>query len=241
MMERYRKYMIGVLAVLAGILIFAAQSFAHHLWVQEIENNYAVCRGNIGKRLDAYNPSCVKQITAENADGNEILIARADGKEQAFFTTKVKPALVSVISEWGDRVLTTQGKKFMNRQTAEAQGFRVLNAFTSTQFSKTLCAPSKVNSRVRGLKFELVPVSDPMTAIPGTSLAFQLLFEGQPLEGISIFTNHGYEYKTDAKGMVQIPFEKGVQLLYAIHKIPAGEDFGLDFLKFMTSVTFEVK
>jgi nickel transport protein len=233
--------MIGVLAFLVGIWSFGSQSFAHHLWVQEIENNYAVCRGNIGKRLAPYNPSCVKQITAENTNGNEILITRVDGKEQAVFTTKVKPALVSVISEWGDRVLTTQGKKLMNRQTAENQGLRVLNAFTSTQFSKTLCAPSKVNSQVRGLKFELVPVSDPMTVMPGTSLAFQLLFEGQPLEGISIFTNNDHEYKTGAKGMVQIPLEKGVQLLYAIHNIPAGEDFGLDFFKFMTFVTFEVK
>lgn len=241
MMKRYEKYMIGVIVFLTGLLISAAQSCAHHLWVQEIENNYTVCRGNIGERLDSYNPSCVKQITVEDADGNEIQITRADVKEQASFITKEKPALVSVISEWGNRVLTTKGKKLMDRQTAEAQGLRVLNAFTSTQFSKTLFAPSKVNSRVRGLKFELVPVSDPMTLIPGTSLAFQLLFEGQPLEGISIFTNHGHEYTTGAKGMVQIPFKKGVQLLYATHKASAGENSRLNFLKFMTFMTFEVK
>lgn len=241
MMKRCRKYIVGMIIALAGIWIFAAQASAHHLWVQEIENNYAVCRGHIGKKLSPYDPLCVKQIMALNADGKEILITRTDEKAQAVFTPKEKPAMVSVISEWGDRVQTTQGKKFMNRQTAESQGLRVLNAFTSTQFSKTLHTSSKENSRAQGLKFELVPVSDPMTIGPGKPLAFKLLFEGQPLEAEAVFTNHGDELKTDADGMFQLSFEKGTQLLFAIHKTPAGEDSGLDFLKFMTFITFEVK
>jgi uncharacterized GH25 family protein len=227
---------------MAGMWMVATLSFAHYLWVQEADGAYAVCRGTIGQRLDPYNPSCVTKISAKTPDGKRLPITRTNEKERVFFTANEKPALVAVTSEWGDRVNTTRGKKLMNRHAAEAAGLTVVSAFKSTQFSKTLCSPSGINCQPLGLRFELVPLTDPMTVTPGTPAAFKLLFDGRPLAGISILTNLDKESKTDANGVAQFSFEKrGVHLLYATHQVPAEKDIGLDFMKFMTFLKFEVK
>jgi uncharacterized GH25 family protein len=241
-MKQYLKNAVAFAAVVAGMWVAATFSFAHNLWVQEVDGVYAVCRGTIGERLDPYNPSCVTQISAKTPDGTGLSIIRKNEKERVVFTTNKKPALVAVVSEWGDRVNTTRGKKLMSRRAAEAAGLTVVNAFVSIQFSKTLLASSVFNFQPLGLKFELVPFTDPMTLTPGVPAAFKLLFDGRPLDGISILTNFDQESKTDAKGMAQFSFEKsGVHLLYATYQIPAEKDSGLDFLKFMTFLIFEVK
>jgi len=92
------------------------------------------------------------------------------------------------------------------------------------------------------LKFELVPLTDPMTLTPGMPTAFKLLFDGRPLAGISILTNLDQESKTDANGVAQFSFKKnGVHMLYATHQVTAEKDSGLDFVKFMTFLAFEVR
>lgn len=241
-MKQYIKNAVALSAAVAGMWMAATFSFAHSLWVQEVDGAYAVCRGTIGERPDPYNPSCVTQISAKTPDGTGLSITRTNEKERVVFTTNEKPALVAVVSEWGDRVNTTRGKKLMSRQAAEAAGLTVVRAFVSTQFSKTLLAPSVFNCQPLGLKFELVPLTDPMPLMSGVPAAFKLLFDGRPLKGISILTNLDQGSKTNSKGVAQFSFEKsGVHLLYATYQIPAEKDSGLDFLKFMTFLTFEVK
>lgn len=241
-MRQRLKNAIAFTMAVAGVCVAATSSFAHYLWVQEVDGAYAVCRGNIGKRLDPYNASCVTQISAKSPDGMGLQITRTNEKERVIFTTNESPAIVAVTSEWGDRVNTTRGKKLMDRQAAEAAGLTVVSAFTSTQFSKTLFAPSGNNCQPLGLRFELVPLADPMTLEQGTPTAFKLLFDGRPLAGTSILTNLDHESKTDANGVAQFSFEKsGRHLLYATHQIPAEKNSGLDFLKFMIFLTFEVK
>ncbi len=241
-MKQYLKHAVMLTMAVAGICVATTSSFAHHLWVQNVDGVYAVCRGTIAERLNSYNPSCVKQILANSPDGTSLTINCTNEKERVVFITNEMPATVTVTSEWGDRVHTTRGKKLMNRQTAEAAGLNVLSAFTSTQFSKTLFVSSKMSTKSLGLKLELVPLADPMIVEPGTPTAFKLFFDGKPLADTLILSNLDQEYKTDKNGMIQITFEKGgVHLLYATHRIPAEKDSGLDFLKFMTFLTFEVK
>lgn len=241
-MKQCLKNAVAFATVVAWMWVAATPSFAHYLWVQEEDGAYAVCRGIVGERLDPYNPSCVTRISAKSPDGTGLSITRTNEKEQVVFTTNETPAIVAVTSEWGDRVNTTRGKKLMNRQAAEAAGLTVVSAFTSTQFSKTLFAPSEISSQSLGLRFELIPLTDPMTLAPGTPTWFKLLFDGRPLAGIVILTNLERESKTDLNGVAQFTFGKsGRHLLYATHQIPAEKGSGHDFLKFMTFLTFEVK
>ena len=225
------------------ILLTGVQAgYAHHLWVFEENGRYVAARGHIAERLDAYDPSCVRQISAQSSDGTALSITRTNEKERVVFTTREKPAMVAVTSEWGARVNTKQGKKLMNRKEAEAKGLTVISTFSTTQYSKTLFEPSAISTRPLGLKFELVPLADPKTLAPGTPIACKLLFEGKPLAGISIATNHDQEAQTDANGVARLTFEKsGWNLLYATHQTPSKNDSDFDYLKFMTFLTFGVK
>ena len=241
-MKPYVKISAMLVVAVAGMWMVAAASFAHHLWVMEKDGVYVVGRGHIGESVDLYDPACVKKITAFAGDGTEIAVTRADDKNRAMFTAATQPALVSVVSQWGDRVNTTRGKRLMNRKQAEAEGLRVISAFTSTQYSKTVFGPSDITTRPLGIKFEIVPLADPATLSAGVPLLFKLLFDGRPLSGVSVLTNYDQEATTDEDGVAEVVFDKpGVHLLFATHQIPADDASGLDFYKFMTFLTFEVK
>lgn len=224
------------------ILVFAAESHAHHLWIESDDNGcYTVKRGMIMQRTDVYDPACVKEIKAYAENEKEISIDRVNETEQVIFKTETPAAMASVVSQWGHRVNTTRGKKFMNRREAESAGLKVVSAFFSTQFSKTLFLPSSLNQKPLGLKFEMVPMNDPMGAEPGEPLYIKLLYEGNPLAEASIIMRGGQEFKTDKNGVAQIDLkDNGVQLLYARHNVPAEKNSDLDFLRVMTFLTFEV-
>lgn len=237
-----KRALIWMWTTLIIFLTGVQTCYAHHLWVFEETGSLVVARGHMPERIDDYDPHNVSEIKGFDQAGAPVSLERKDEASRAAVFPDKPVSIVSVCCEWGDRVNTTRGKKLMNRQAAEAAGLTVVSAFTSTQFSKTLFAPSEISTHSLGLRFELVPNADPMALAPGAPISFKLLFDGRPLAGVSISTNFERESKTDANGVAEFTFEKsGVHLLYATHKIPAEENSGLDFLKFMTFLTFEVK
>ncbi|MGM0453935.1 MAG: DUF4198 domain-containing protein [Thermodesulfobacteriota bacterium] len=231
-----------ILPVLLIVLFLSAPVFAHHLWVTNKDGLYAVNRGMISERIDAYDPDCVQKVRAYGQDGKEIPVQRINEAEQVKFKTETTPAMTRVVSKWGDRVNTTRGKKLMSREQAENEGLTVISTFFSTQFSKTLFESSSQNRKPLDMKFEIVPLQDPLAADPNEPVPFQLLFEGKPLADTAIYTNDDREIKTDENGVARIACgQTGAHLLYAKHRTPPENDEAYDYLKFMTFLTFEVK
>lgn len=238
--ERLMKKTIWMMLFI--ILTWGQAVFAHHLWVFEENGGLTVGRGHFPDRLDEYNPVCVSEVKGFDQGGSPVLMERKDMADRTNLFPEKSVSIVSVRCDWGDRVDTTRGKKMMNRTSARAKGFKVINAFTSTQFSKTLFAPAKANCQPLGLKFELIPLSDPMVVTTGQTIGFKLLFDGKPLPGFSVLSNREIEYTTDVNGVIQLIIENsGKQLLYAAKKVPAENNTEIDFMKFMTFLTFEVK
>jgi len=233
--------MYKTLLLTLAALFLATQSYAHHLWVEPQDSSYAVNRGMISERKDAYNPHRVKEIKAYAQNGAEVPVRRDDQPQQAVFRTPQPAALTTVVCVWGQRVNTTRGKKLMTAQKAKQEGLTVLSAFSSTQFSKNLFLPSRLSQTPVGMQFEMVPLSDPLQAKPGDSLSFKLLFEGSPLPDTAVYTAEGKKITTDGHGVARIALEStGDHLLYAKHTRPAEKDSGLDYLKFMTFLKFRV-
>ena len=224
------------------LLLLSVPAFGHHLWVTGDDGNYHINRGIISERKDAYEPARVQEIRAYAEDGEPLSVQRINDAGQVRFQTDAPAALISVVSKWGDRVNTTRGKKLMSRADAEKAGLTVISAFFSTQFSKTLFKSSDRNLEPLGLKFEIVPQQCPLSAKPGEPVSFKVLFEGRPLKNAAVYTQDDREFHTDKNGMVRIAFEKkGTHLLYTKHQTPDESNRGLDYLKFMTFLTFEVK
>jgi nickel transport protein len=234
---------IKMAVICVSIILLCAQTvFAHHLWVSKQDDLYAVCRGIMPERLDAYEPSKVVEIKAIGTDGSIIPIQRQDENHGAFFKVDQDISMALVRCDWGDRVNTTQGKKLISRQEAEQAGFRVIDSFFSTQFCKSLFAESSEITKPVDIMFEIVPKENPFEKEVGEELPVMVIFEGKPLEDTSVYTEKGQEVKTDQDGVALIKIEeKGMQLISARHKVPAAENSGLDYHMFTTFFNFEVK
>jgi nickel transport protein len=236
-----KKIKMAVICI-AIIVICAQTVFAHHLWVSKKDDLYAVCRGLISERLDAYDASKVVEIKAIGKDGSILPIHRQDENNGAFFKVDQDIAAVVVRCDWGHRVNTTQGKKLMTRQEAEQAGFRVVDSFFSTQFGKSLFAEGDEFTNPADIMFEIVPQENPFEKGAGEQLTVMVIFEGKPLADTSVYTEKGQEVKTDQDGVAVIKIEKkGMQLISAGHKLPTAENSGLDYHMFTTFFNFEVK
>jgi uncharacterized GH25 family protein len=232
-----------IISILLGVL--ASDAHAHHLWVVKTGDDYVIARGMAPKRIDPYDPACVKEFLALDSAGAMVAperIQRIDGADQVRFRTGEEVSMVAVRCDWGYRVNTTKGKKLVTRQEAEKAGFRVISAFFSTQYAKVLFKDGRGNTRSVGLRFELVPLEDPHSIDAGGVLPFQAFFDGKPMVGISVFSEDGKEWKTDTAGIGHVRLSgEGLHLYMARHKVPVQGDPNREYHLFTTFLVFEVE
>lgn len=230
------------LACLFALLFLTGPAYAHHLWVASNDGTYTVMRGHMPDQPMPYSPECVKDIAAFDSEGTAIPVKRTDAAEAVSFQTPEPPALVTVTCDWGYRVLTTRGKKFMTRREAVEAGHTVIEAFFSTQFAKILFDDSQAAIKATGLKLELMPLTDPSEASPGSVLQIKVLLDDKPLADAAVLTASNTEIRSDAEGIAAVPIEQaGRQLLSLRHKIPVQNDPDRDYHLLTTFLIFEVK
>jgi uncharacterized GH25 family protein len=100
--------------------------------------------------------------------------------------------------------------------------------------------------RVVGLPLELVPLADPTTLVPGSTLPLRLAWQGKPVAGIQVAAisrldpKHPLAARTDAGGNVAFTLPRGGEWLIKAVKIAPSKDAGADFESVWTSLTFSV-
>jgi uncharacterized GH25 family protein len=103
-------------------------------------------------------------------------------------------------------------------------------------------------SKLRGLPLEIVPVSDPLSARPGSPLRVRVLHQGQPLGGALVIARspaaapEEQSVRTNAAGeAVLTPSSAGLWLVTCVHMTaaPAGVDAQWESL--WASLTFSVE
>ena len=230
--------------IIAFILLTIAMPaiYAHHLWIESSNDQYAVIRGIVPDRIDPYDPDCIREIGAFGKDGEPIDIERLDSQDQVRFIAGKRIAMATTWSEWGYRVNTTRGKRLITRAEAEEDGLQVLSAFFSTHYAKSLLEPLDIAGQPAGLRFEIVPLGNPVNKEPGSEVEFLVLFDGQPLAETTLYTEGGNESVTDENGraIVTVP-DTNTALLYARHRIDITGDDKKDYDIFTTFLTFGVK
>jgi len=237
---------IRVCTLILSLGVFLVpQVYGHHLWVVESEDGYVVARGKAPGRLDVYNPECVKELVAFSMNGERIpaeKIERVDMPEQVRFRTSNRVSLAGVSCDWGYRVNTTKGKKFLTRQEAEEVGLNVINSFFSTQYAKVLFCESGWSKQPIGMKFELIPLANPLKTPEGGELPIQVLFDQTALPDTAVFTIEGDEFTTSKEGIVRVKIEKpGLHLFMAKHKVWVKDDPKKDYHVYRAFYVFEVK
>jgi hypothetical protein len=100
-------------------------------------------------------------------------------------------------------------------------------------------------TRPAGLRIEIVPLLDPSTVGAGQRLPVQVLFEGRPLEGVSVYAlaagAEGYVdgHRTDDDGRAVVPIPSGgLMSLHCIHMRPHADPDEADWESFFATTTF---
>ena len=97
-----------------------------------------------------------------------------------------------------------------------------------------------------GQRLEIIPLSDPYAAAPGSTLRFRLTFDGQPLAGALVKGWHKHDAqlllikaRTDAAGEValSLPYA-GAWMVSVVHMIPAKGAPNADWDSFWGNLTF---
>lgn len=230
-----------ITVALLSFMSAAPSVFAHHLWIEPQNNGWTIIRGIIPDRVDPYDPGCIREIKAFEAGGATVDIERVDEKDRVLFKAADRVAMATAWSEWGYRVNTTRGKRLIGRVEAENEGLRVLSAFFSTHYAKSLFGPAEAASEPTGLRFEIVPRKDPSGSKPGDEIEFLVLFDGKPLAGTSLHAENDASAPTNADGvaMMTVP-DPPIALIYARHRIDVEGDEKKDYDIFTTFLTFEV-
>ncbi len=235
------RHITFIAVTLISFILAAPLVFAHHLWIEPSNDAWAVIRGTLPDRIDPYDPDCIREINAFGADGAAVAIERNNEKDRAVFSAGDRVAMATARSEWGYRVNTTRGKRLMGKVAAEKEGLRVMSAFFSTHYAKSLFGPSEAVSEPTGLRFEIIPRKDPTGAKPGDQIEFMVLFDGKPLTETTLYAENGARTSTNADGIavVAVP-DQPIALLYARHRIDIEGDAKKDYDIFTTFLTFEV-
>lgn len=98
-----------------------------------------------------------------------------------------------------------------------------------------------------GLTLELLPMADPFTMKPGSSLPVQILHEGKPLANILVVAMNAdapmnrIKARSDKAGRVSLTLDRpGSWLVKAVHMRPAPAASGADWESLWASLTFEL-
>jgi uncharacterized GH25 family protein len=99
-----------------------------------------------------------------------------------------------------------------------------------------------------GHRIEIVPEEDCYVVQPGEELGLRLLFEGEPLSGVTVTgtraggPRHEVRAVTDTEGRARLPLtEAGRWYLHSIHMIRLDEGSQIQWESFWATLTFEVR
>lgn len=234
-----KKFLI---ALLISIML-ASGAQAHYLWVERQDNAFFIARGLLPDKLYPYHPGSVKEIKAFDKAGKLLTFKRLDETDKVRIIPGDAPAMVTVFSEWGYRVNTPEGKQFLTKQEALQKGLKVEDAFFSTQFGKTIFDFDEALGKPIGLRFEAVPLKDPLTLAPGEDLPVQFFFQGAPLAGCRVRVEKMKDLlATDGQGVVRVKLpEQRYQVIFASHRMPTPDRADIDYVLYTTFLTFQRK
>ena len=227
-------------------LVIAVSANAHDVWITIVPEREGTIRALVhhGHPGDRKNPDADKlfQFTVEGNRGpsrsllsgiKPTLYGGFPVLKTASFTLAGETGIIILAANYdnGYWVKTADG----HRNTSRRQIPDAEDSLYSMKFAKAMVqiGPSTSDSfrRAVGHQLELVPLMNPFSTRPGTTLKVQVYFDGKPLAGVDVERGDGMtpmvendipRYTTDAEGVATIPITKlGPQLLVVDHILPS--------------------
>lgn len=222
-------------------MLFVSTGMAHDLWIAKDTSMYIVARGHAPDRIDDYDPDCVKEVRGFDTQGSPVPLDMKSGPSRMTFKADKALSVITVRCDWGYRVITTEGKKLMSREEAEKAGLRVIDAFFSTQFLKTIIAESILVTKPLGIGLELIPLKNPFRLAPKEALPVQAFFQGKALAGVDVRSHTGKTQKADSNGIAYITIlPDRHELISTRHMVRSNDTSEIDYRLFTTFLAIGV-
>lgn len=229
---------ILIAAITLWVMMFS-NAFAHDAWVEKRDGEFVVLYGH-GEMHDPYDPARVKEVKGFDIKGNAVPVEIIKKKDGASLSPKGEVAMITLVFDNGYWVKTTDGWKNISKREAK----EYIESIHSIKYGKTYLAWSDAFAKPVGMRLEIIPLTDPLSAKVGyKNFQIKVLYEGKPLEGAKIGTGgHTIDKTTDKDGIATIGiFRKGINVISARHRVPLKDNPDADMISLGTVITFEVK
>lgn len=231
-MSRFRQVGAGLLAVLCASTVLQAHDIAVFPTAGSDGVRLRVRYGHPGDyqdtvpgkliTLDGIAPSGDRQSFAGRLRPDGITLLTAPLPE----LTAPGTWLFSAFYDNGFFLRTDDGRSV---NTTRAEYPAAKTASHNIKYGKALLAVGNSGAgydRVVGHRLELVPKADPFKAARGSALDVQVIFDGKPLAGTSVFvypereTDKPLTLKTDQSGIARVPLDRtGTFIIGAEHGV----------------------
>lgn len=219
-----------------GFCIFAQAAWGHDVWLVDKVDRLELLYGH--ETPEVYNPVKVIEFKGYDKDGKPVALVQVPLPESFALRKDPQAAVISVVFDNGYWV-EGSSTNWMNvsKETAESLG----RYHHPIKLHKSIYAWSPGFAKPVGLKFEIVPQTDPFQAT-GT-LPVQVVFDGKPLPGAKVeYGMHGDKapsVQTDGEGRVSVPLTGWGEQFIAVDYAP--DNPGPEQTSYATSLRYTLK
>ncbi|MBZ7984253.1 DUF4198 domain-containing protein [Campylobacter sp. RM12647] len=230
---------------LASIFV-ASSAFAHQFFPIKTDDGYKV-----GFWADdhwgQFQSDRIFGVSAKDSKGKK-LKAGYDYLNNKIFI-EGNPSVASVNYDFGYYTFTKDGKHYSQARN-EITDITGANEVTQTRkifkMGKSIFAWDEASSKPLGLKFEIIPLENPLDKKVGDKLKVQVLLDGKPISGVEFEDQNDDidDITTDDKGIATLTLSKpqdGLQIIAAGIKLPYNLDRYGDTLQLTATLSFKSK
>jgi nickel transport protein len=221
----------------------SGQAFAHDFWIEKKAGEFFVVSGH-GDKWDPYDPARVKEVKAFDNNGKVMTVEVVKQKDIVSIVPKGDVSAITVFFDNYYWVKTTEGWKNITKREALKQSLQIVESGQSFKFSKYIEKWSDNFTKPLGMKFEVIPLKNPLILKHGDTLPVKVLLDGNPVvnASISVKGSHDETMKTDKNGLANVLIDKsGFNLISATTQVPFVNNPDADQLYLRATIAFEVK
>ncbi|MBF5003076.1 DUF4198 domain-containing protein [Diaphorobacter caeni] len=209
---------------------------AHNVWLEPDANGaYTVQFGGHEGKLESFPIEKLTSVQAYDRRGRKIDVKIEPLQDGARVTPKKEAAMLSAEFDNGFYSRVGDGP-MVNKPMDENPG--ATSGVHALKFHKTFIQWGVLSKKELGQKFELVARTH-QPAHAGQPVQFQVLFDGQPKQGVRVSLGEkGEPVMSDANGLVAVTPKAGTNQLQAILRIPVTGNAKTTQISYETLVTF---
>ncbi|QIL83544.1 DUF4198 domain-containing protein [Diaphorobacter sp. HDW4A] len=209
---------------------------AHNVWLEpDVNGAYTVQFGGHEGKLESFPIEKLTSVHAYDRRGRKIDVKIEPMQNGARVTPQKEAAMLSAEFDNGFYSKVGDGpmiNKPMNENPGATSGVHAL------KFHKTFIQWGVISKKELGQKLELIARTH-QPAHAGQSVQFQVLFDGQPKQGVRVSLGEkGEPVMSDANGLVAVTPKAGTNQLQAILRVPVTGNEKTTQISYETLVTF---